>query len=97
MKKFLKNRVLPFVCAFSILVSVCVIPAAAEWDVDFDDRDDESVEQLEEKYDIETIKKGVLIDMAKQKIADYCEIEYTAPGSVIVPDAEHDPDHEGEN
>jgi len=57
----------------------------------------ESVEQLEEKYDIETIKKGVLIDMAKQKIADYCEIEYTAPGSVIVPDAEHDPDHEGEN
>jgi len=47
MKKFLKNRVLPFVCAFSILVSVCVIPAAAEWDVDFDDRDDESVEQLE--------------------------------------------------
>lgn len=57
----------------------------------------ESVEQLEEKYDIETIKKGVLIDMAKQKIADYCEIEYSAPGSVIVPDAEHDPDHEGEN
>lgn len=57
----------------------------------------ESVEQLEEKYDIETIKKGVLIDMAKQKIADYCEIEYTAPGAVVVPDEVHTHDHEGEN
>lgn len=48
----------------------------------------ESVEELEEKYDIETIKKGVLIDMAKEKIAGYCDIAYSAPGSAIVPGEE---------
>ena len=36
----------------------------------------ESVEQLEEKYDLDTIKKGVLIDMVKEMIADYCDITY---------------------
>ena len=29
MKKFLNNRVLPIVCALSILISLCVVPASA--------------------------------------------------------------------
>ena len=36
MKKFLNNRVLPLVCALSILVSLCVVPVSAVWDTDRD-------------------------------------------------------------
>ena len=46
MNKVLKYRVLPFVCAFSILISMCVVPASAEWDIAFDDPDMESVDQI---------------------------------------------------
>lgn len=60
-----------------------------------------SVDELLEKYDIDTIKKGVLIDMVKEKIADYCAITYTDSGSVLVPEQEngetgeeHNHDHE---
>lgn len=58
-----------------------------------------SVAELEEKYDVATIKKGVLLDMVKERIADLCNIAYTDPGTIVVPntgnesDTEHDHEH----
>lgn len=37
MKDFLVNRVSPFICAFSILISLCVIPVSADFDHAFAD------------------------------------------------------------
>ena len=43
MKKFLKNRILPIVCALSILISLCAVPASATWDTSIDIPDTASV------------------------------------------------------
>ena len=47
--KFLKNRVLPFVCAFSILISLCIPFASADWDPNRDVSDPDAVTDLESK------------------------------------------------
>ena len=47
MKKFLNNRVLPIVCALSILISLCVVLVSAEWVHDRDVEDTKSVAHWE--------------------------------------------------
>ena len=47
--KFLKNRVLPVVCALSILAFAVVVPVSADWVTSRDVRDDDSVEHWEAK------------------------------------------------
>lgn len=49
MKKFLNHRVLPFVCALSILISLCVVPVGASWDTSRDVEDFDAVYDLEAK------------------------------------------------
>lgn len=48
MKKFLKNRILPIVCALSILISLCAVPASAIWDTSRDVPDIDSVSLWED-------------------------------------------------
>lgn len=60
----------------------------------------ETLKELEEKFNMAIIYKGILMDMAKETIADSCNIIYSDPGTIITPNTgnqgsqEHDHDHD---